>query len=662
MPSFFPLYVRRSDGKTETVSKRKSESNGPTQEQLDRKADSNGISDFYREVAEEEIKHQDWRRKLGWMLIREIGGDEHKEKHYTLAALPEGYRLFEHVKCKTTEGDEKGQSADSKGPKVKTHAGGGNERQDAYLYGHPLGRKKRFRSPADFFPHLLWLCTDETGDPDNCTCKICAPDELQPEDKLPKSKEAKKQAIKTEPVKQEPVSSGKHPIVEIPARRPSSQQSQAPGLKPSPSPAPIANRPSLQPTPLPPPRTIDQQIDAQYNQFMFRAGEVVWFNRGQAWGLGFITRRYALSSPEHQVTRRYMVQPLSHPLGSSQSTTTTLEGDEMLRPWLAWSVPPFTCSKLNEMSVTYETADWNGIYQKRYGDGDAEVDGSILAAKGVDDTYTPLQPLRKAAPQPGAEETYWNGMYLGAEKIWVGEPVRLRIGSGLDIMVITEIVEKARPAYGGSPLPKAVYVTGDIYTLATVQEKQPPPNNNQLPARLVEDLRFRNSLSGPSKGSVSYWKLMSAQSRLDLAMIKGRWYEASLLLPMIQGPQFSESVRRGEINDASLLMNGRGDCNSGGNGMKSGSVGMRKTDRKEALGRAVPVTMMVVDGISPPSDAFAQMPNQAEVDSTMADSEEAMPDQGGALEDFMNLEGMDHEAMPGFGQEYGSQSQEGGFY
>jgi hypothetical protein len=79
--------------------------------------------------------------------------------------------LYEHVKYtvdKTT--GEKAKSASS-------HAGGTHDRQDAYLYGHPEGRKKRFRSPAEFFPHLLWLMTDKDGDPLNCSCKICAPDE-----------------------------------------------------------------------------------------------------------------------------------------------------------------------------------------------------------------------------------------------------------------------------------------------------------------------------------------------------------------------------------------------------------------------------------------------------------------------------------------------------
>ncbi|KAI8593636.1 hypothetical protein BDZ88DRAFT_403234 [Geranomyces variabilis] len=40
---------------------------------------------------------------------------------------------------------------------------------DAYLYGHPSG--KRFRSPAEFQPHLVWLAI---GDPSiRCTCQHC---------------------------------------------------------------------------------------------------------------------------------------------------------------------------------------------------------------------------------------------------------------------------------------------------------------------------------------------------------------------------------------------------------------------------------------------------------------------------------------------------------
>lgn len=91
------------------------------------------------------------------------------DRNYILKELPEGFVLWEHVKYKVDG------SAEDKKQKGK-HAAGPYERQDAYLYGHPQGRKKRYRSPADFFPHLIWLATDKENDRRNCSCKICSPD------------------------------------------------------------------------------------------------------------------------------------------------------------------------------------------------------------------------------------------------------------------------------------------------------------------------------------------------------------------------------------------------------------------------------------------------------------------------------------------------------
>lgn len=73
MARFYPIYVARSDGKKEILAKGKlREPNQPTDTQLDQRPDKNGVSDFYREVAPDEIKHLDWRRKLGGMLVREL--------------------------------------------------------------------------------------------------------------------------------------------------------------------------------------------------------------------------------------------------------------------------------------------------------------------------------------------------------------------------------------------------------------------------------------------------------------------------------------------------------------------------------------------------------------------------------------------------------------
>lgn len=79
MAPYYPLYIRRSDGKTEVrASKAGKELNEPTAQQLDSKANAKGVADFYRLCQFGETKEVDWRRKLAGMLMREIGDKESK--------------------------------------------------------------------------------------------------------------------------------------------------------------------------------------------------------------------------------------------------------------------------------------------------------------------------------------------------------------------------------------------------------------------------------------------------------------------------------------------------------------------------------------------------------------------------------------------------------
>jgi hypothetical protein len=79
MGRFHPVYIRRSDGMLETATKNgariQREANKPTPKQLDDKPKSDGVKDYYREVAIDESKHMDWRRKLAAMLARDINLD-----------------------------------------------------------------------------------------------------------------------------------------------------------------------------------------------------------------------------------------------------------------------------------------------------------------------------------------------------------------------------------------------------------------------------------------------------------------------------------------------------------------------------------------------------------------------------------------------------------
>jgi hypothetical protein len=125
---FWPIFAQRSDGRTVVNNKGTPVRNGPTESQLDRTPNEQGQSDFYRLIEKDDAKHVDWRKKLGGMLLREIGRteDEDKLQQCILWDFPEGYRLYEHIKSKTN-----GES--------KNHSGGGHDRQDAYLYGYPKG-------------------------------------------------------------------------------------------------------------------------------------------------------------------------------------------------------------------------------------------------------------------------------------------------------------------------------------------------------------------------------------------------------------------------------------------------------------------------------------------------------------------------------------------
>lgn len=78
MAPYFPLYILRSDGKAEVLTKsRKKELNIPSDEQLDSRPDVKGNVDYFKELEVGDAKEVDWRRKLGGMLIGETGGKEH---------------------------------------------------------------------------------------------------------------------------------------------------------------------------------------------------------------------------------------------------------------------------------------------------------------------------------------------------------------------------------------------------------------------------------------------------------------------------------------------------------------------------------------------------------------------------------------------------------
>lgn len=463
---------------------------------------------------------------------------------------------------------------------------------------------------------------------------------------------------KKDDVKPKASVAGRDPTVVVSKQPISQETSRAITKPPSSSGTPSLPQAALlrppSPTPLPPARCLEQRLDSQYGKFLFRPGELVWFNRGSAWGLSVITKRELVKDARQTDRPRYLVQPLSHPFG--HPPVKIVGQEDMVRPWLAWSAPGPTHEPLAAGGLTYDTVDWRAVLQGRYGIGDPEVDGSIFAAKAIDESYTLFQQLDISTAAAG--ETHWNGIYLGGEKIWVGEPVRLRIGSGQDLLILHDIVDRTRPGYPAGAANSTTYFVGDIYTFTTVMHTpaREPPINPALPTRLREDLRFRNQATIPTKGTVSSWKLMQPLARLGLGEVKGRWYESSLLLPILRGPaDFTRDLRRGEISDAGMWMNGRGDSSSLG----AGKIGHKKPDRREAFGRAVPAGTLISRGLDGPpgeNDFPVEAGSSAHPIALVEEEHSGQMQQGvtdGDIEEFMNLDRMEEHYVQQYAENGG---------
>ncbi|KAF2129672.1 hypothetical protein P153DRAFT_385884 [Dothidotthia symphoricarpi CBS 119687] len=659
---FYPIFPVKSDGHDVVNQKGRVVRNGPTQEQLDRTPNEQGQCDFYRLIEKDDPKHTDWRKKLGGMLLREIGAKEHEGKNLRretvqvqsedddmdstnadcsdkwqqciLWDFPENYKLYEHIKTK----------ADGQAKLVKNHSGGGHDRQDAYLYGYPKGPRKRYRSPADFFPHLLWLCTDETSDYQNCTCKMCSPVQLDAE-KPAVAPPAVTAPSATLPPQHTVV--GRNPVVQIPARRPSTAAPvQLPSAVKPPTPAPAPSAPQIRPpttlqsTPLPQPRSAEQQVDHQYNKFLCRTGEVVWFYRPKtsAWGLGLVVRRWAVKDD-----KSYLVQPLSHPFDSPAQELVT--SDQHLKPWLAWSAPSGTFAYLQQNpNLTYAQVDWRALLSGQFGQGIADVDASIMAAKAIDSTYTLAERLKTTSTN-GMEERHYNAIYLGAEKIWRGEAVRLRIGSGTDLMVIADIIERLVPGLLGKQPSSQVYVLGDIYSFSTLpapdpnNPPDPPQQNANIPSRMREDMAWRNRALIPMSRTAAYWRLISPLARLPIEEIKGRWYETSIVFQ----DSFTKAIKNNEGGNG-IWMNSRGDATGVGK-----SRGVAKSDRVGAFGASVPKGCRLVEGLEGVVEQRQSQSQSAQGEMQGLEYAPAGGQESFDLDDFMHVESLEDGGMD-FGQ------------
>jgi len=655
--AFKPVYIARSDGEVEIKTKKHGrEYNGPTDAQLDR---NSGEDDYYELVSPGDEKAVQWKAELGEMLRQEMNRmNGPNDVAWILADFPENYRLYRHGQKGKDRTNESHPSGDIRTKKS-------SKSYDWFLYGYPFDRKKRYKTTKEFFPHLLWLAEGKSDDHTDCECKHCCPSWFDDYLKTLKPLPGRERVGDPPPVKgnkvaakQQTAPSGQQNVVTYPQvvikQRPVSQDSKIvnkpPPKKVVPPPStkatvPASNNPPsggpgpsvMMPTGLPAPRSPEQDVDAQVGKFIYRPGELTWFNRGTAWGLSVIIKRDLFKDQRNQDCPRYLVQPLSHPFTHPATKIISSEGD--LRPWLAWSAPGATHQALSAPHLTYNAIDWKAVIEGAYGTGDAEVDGSIYAAKMIDDSFSLIEQLSNNTITTG--ERSYNGLYFGGEKLWVGEPIRLRVlnSQQQDILIIHQIIEKLK-ANSTNAASATIHVVGDVYryTTANYVPGQEPAENPHLPIRLRQDLNYRNRITIASKRTISYWKIMQAATRITIVDIKGRWYESSVLLPIIQGTaNFHAEVQRGDIGDVGTWINGRGDANSA-----PGRPGTRYKDRKETFGKAVPAGLEIGKGfdttVEEPKVQVPPQPMMAPQTAVQPQNQQAQGPGDGDISQFMDLD------------------------
>lgn len=338
--------------------------------------------------------------------------------------------------------------------------------------------------------------------------------------------------------------------------------------------------PNQKPTPPVPHLNPDQKLDFMPQKFMFRQGEAIWFARddGQGpFGLGVVVYREMVPKSPGLEKPRYKVQPLSHPF--SHPEAEIIREEVWLKPWLAFSPPDPFHESLRNIDTPYYRLPWKDILEGKWGVGDAEVDGSIFAARTVDGTYTVFEPL----PIKEMGKSY-NGVFFGGEKVWRGEAVRLAGASREgQILIISDILE-VTPAPGQ---PAELIFVGDVYVWKRLrpEDKSPPPNNF-LPQLVNLDLNFRNEVARAAKKSIHIWHFIESRARFSWEDLKGRWYPSRYLVPSLCGSEeFQQQITLGDVIDAGSKINSQGDYAPSEGGIK---VISKKDTRAAAFGGSIP--------------------------------------------------------------------------
>jgi hypothetical protein len=388
--------------------------------------------------------------------------------------------------------------------------------------------------------------------------------------------------------------------------------------------APAATAPSpaqsQQPLPQPPPQLQQEQLPPPGTTGwtnVFRLGELVWYKH-TAWRLGVV-----LAITPKPGTQPHPGAPDSHyhftlaPLGHALLEQASLVKDcQSMRPFLTFSVPNTGMDELKDK--TFDTVNWQAHTARLSQEPDPSkreinrqvlgLEASKMGARAINDAFSTFDLVAHGTTPDGALRVqHYGGIYLGAELVRVGDPIRVTNPAPQPdpasaqppadpnlVMLITEIqVLTPTSAPGGGVARSTLQFKGNLYRTIRSSTTHPPPQGAVAPTSLTpafaEELNTRNAID-KDKSMRWHWVLVAGHVLRAEQDVQGRFYVTERLMSVIDPGRYQGWVQRGMLEEAPAYLNNRG--HSGG-----GAYVGRRLGRKATLGEAVAADFRVPGGM-----------------------------------------------------------------
>lgn len=297
--------------------------------------------------------------------------------------------------------------------------------------------------------------------------------------------------------------------------------------------------------------------------FLFRIGELMWFQNGNTWRLGVIV---AQNGTAHDLL------PISYGLVRQQ---TVSKADNELRPFYAFSVPPASIPELKGNG--FDDIQWDILFQAAHDDGPRRdmlaLDASKLAASKIDISLS----LWGAFPEDTANKiVHYYGAFLGAERVEIGDTLRVRSLPPDMQLNVDRTVVGVYDIWTRSEYPGTVLFRGNIYYLASTTDTTANfLPDEYLPLALRDETHWRQQAT-PGNPPPVRWALAREDVVLEESALKGRFYPTQRLMPLLKPAGWQQTALQGQISHLNTRM-------EGGAGRYIG----RRTNRLDTLGTSV---------------------------------------------------------------------------